>query len=1638
MASESDPNDHSRDHTGTNEGEATPQKPESAEECSSGEHGRMSPVPTGYKAEFEARAERLLTWLDSSAVALELVTMKPVNNQEQGRSSERNLLEVYARITKEIAKETQTKSLVRSLGERYRQELSQAGENVDELDQLFDEIDDRWAQVENLLLETKRQANLTVASSSDNEETSSDTIAVKNVPAAQSASSTADGIPPSESEDHTLKKPVEEFKDWLTAAEKEVDTKISNLNGNTLDDVISQFAQVVQAQPTPAAVEELCSKAGSQDGEELRGRWVEVKRGLSARMKILHNLCENHDLLINQLDRFEKLMTDMLEYLNSVSRAQPSESSAIEAQLQESVEALRDMENMRPDLRNMDDDAKKLEESFSPVYLQSVRQRIATLRSNWDRISHMTEENISDLRGMLEVALANEARMKETQAEEAEDSEEAAVPGGILAADKPPPIVPLAQSENLASAPDTSAASTVPAIDVQALEKWMTKAKHSLTRFKVIPDEQVFEEFKKFLENMQKEIDSKKPILAAMRSGSAADLNGETVSDTSVLLFSGHFADLESQFFTESERMKAATYHLNDFNSLLAYEKNWLDRVNVMVRRSMQQVYVDVEAMADDISILENLEQEHSKDDFSRLQQLTRLLVAAQVMAQKVTSDFEHYDKAVGEASEKIRERMESLKSMKDRAESTEARLDEYETWLRETEEVIQQRLDDRINADCNPDEFNNWCSHVAAMDELVGTVKRILAKGEPSNGAVVEEKRPVGSLAHRIKRLQIQSMNFKRLLLHYSYSVKCEDNLSRIHEDIQHFDSEANQLEIKALSTTELNTLLEECAALRTQFEKTNENIGTMIETVVNTNVRPELQKCNKELEDEIRDLQGKSAKIEAHVNKFCDGVRKLLPLAERHAALVDPLEQVITNVEEVTDYLETVDSTDSHREMLQRVYAELNQVCGQTSSPSAEMANKVQTTPQTTSIPQIEALISDYDQIVAEHGRIDGLNNCLMRIRRMIEKAFAARSAFRAHLEMLENATTVTEVESQSVPESSFQRKQRPPVLELDGIRCTETSTESPTVGNLDISSDRLAAEMTAYLDDIAGFTKHCLHVENPTPSVAESERTSTLTGRPKTSILECTQKVQLFLDFSQHYFKQQAEYLESRLNDLLNQTASLQPAEATAVMELQKFWNESRRKLVLQDEHIRRLSNMLKDAETALDLYEKQPTDERKSECQIHLTQLEETYKLDLEADRARIEHIPLRSSTAVQQKVAQALESEKLPGAFVSFRESLQQLASQLNEIQGELKSCYHIATHELLGCIQNLDQFFLLAQESASKTAEMLKSCRLQHAQIVQDCISNLDFPESVEERQADRSEFHWLSAVFETQNGRLATYCRQFHMCRPYWQEYATLWQTFTTEAVRQKHQIEMLQLNRLPSEQISTSSKRNEASIGTIRDHAVNLCSSALTLQRLGTKLVWKARHSELALGLNAVAYLEDASSPADSRGSQKSLRHQETLDNDVEFVCLTFDAVVSDLCNLAKSHKIESFLPPNLKIDLTNIANELHSEIGVGEVNELQETTFPQAKRESSLSAEVSVTDVEACMDRLGEEIVWLKENGLLIPLNNTQAHYATQRDSEFWCGAELNEQSPAAHLVAPRLCSSWVRKKSQELSVSSPNQS
>ncbi len=44
-------------------------------------------------------------------------------------------------------------------------------------------------------------------------------------------------------------------------------------------------------------------------------------------------------------------------------------------------------------------------------------------------------------------------------------------------------------------------------------------------------------------------------------------------------------------------------YICYDFLALMSYEKHWLDRVDVMIRKSMQHVYVDIADIRDDITV---------------------------------------------------------------------------------------------------------------------------------------------------------------------------------------------------------------------------------------------------------------------------------------------------------------------------------------------------------------------------------------------------------------------------------------------------------------------------------------------------------------------------------------------------------------------------------------------------------------------------------------------------------------------------------------------------------------------------------------------------------------------------------------------------------------------------------------------------------------------------------------------------------------------------------------------------------------------------------------------------------------------------------------------------------------------------
>ena len=120
-----------------------------------------------------------------------------------------------------------------------------------------------------------------------------------------------------------------------------------------------------------------------------------------------------------------------------------------------------------------------------------------------------------------------------------------------------------------------------------------------------------------------------------------------------------------------------------------------------------------------------------------------------------------------------------------------------------------------------------------------------------------------------------------------------------------------------------------------------------------------------------------------------------------------------------------------------------------------------------------------------------------------------------------------------------------------------------------------------------------------------------------------------------------------------------------------------------------------------------------------------------------------------------------------------------------------------------------------------------------------------------------------------------------------------------------------------------------------------MNLCSSVLTLQRLGSKIAWKAQYSPIGLGLDADLYLQPV---FDKRCSHRPLRLESTLRDDIDFVNETFGTLVGDLRGLSKKYDIENFLPPNLRIDehsLEEAQNTAKSD-SFSDVDGFQETTL------------------------------------------------------------------------------------------------
>ncbi|KAF8569679.1 hypothetical protein P879_04720 [Paragonimus westermani] len=592
------------------------------------------PSPTGYRAEFETKAEELLNWLENSAETLELITMDKHRALEvAGQASAvgrkvpassgintDNPVEVIEDISKEVVEWRETMKRVLTMGERYREELLEVGENIEELDQLFDEVEERWSYLDSLLTEAARQVRVATNSQQFHQEIakllklSNDPIeqepVIHSVQANQVSKVPPDQLESSESWAQQLNCQLEKLETQLSRAEETADESMTFTNPDDLEDRLLNVRNILKdlvdehLRLTKLTVNHT-DKRGEHI-EDLRRHASVVKQRLDfvgtklkERVDQLQEVNEQMDFFMNQLEGIEKWLTDMRDYLDSVSQAVLSSVAVIQAQLQESCEALKDMDTLEPTLHKVTEVGNQLVFHFEPDYKTILTNRLDALRQHWDQVRELTKCNRDQLKERLTEKDDQESQSNQlTNLDSSTQFSSRRSRSSSLPTSEAQPVV-----ENEACLTVSTPAPTTVRVDIAELEIWMTDAKTKLAQYAVVETQSDLNSLQETCKLLTSEIADRRYILAALDTRLAVDLMDQPFSDTQSLLMRAHFADLESALAAERERLRAALYHLEDFNTVLSGEQRWLEAISSITEKIQTGEYTDSAELSDDLEV---------------------------------------------------------------------------------------------------------------------------------------------------------------------------------------------------------------------------------------------------------------------------------------------------------------------------------------------------------------------------------------------------------------------------------------------------------------------------------------------------------------------------------------------------------------------------------------------------------------------------------------------------------------------------------------------------------------------------------------------------------------------------------------------------------------------------------------------------------------------------------------------------------------------------------------------------------------------------------------------------------------------------------------------------------------------------
>ncbi|VDP93512.1 unnamed protein product [Echinostoma caproni] len=318
--------------------------------------------------------------------------------------------------------------------------------------------------------------------------------------------------------------------------------------------------------------------------------------------------------------------------------------------------------------------------------------------------------------------------------------------------------------------------------------------------------------------------------------------------------------------------------------------------------------------LSDDLESLDRVASEHTAEDEERLDTLCASLAASKVLSNSVRDELKEYKHKLATTRTEIESTKSKNQSILSQCQAAEARAEEIISWLIAVEPQLRDCVNANMSASDEPEKFAEWERQLNDVDQFILRLETQFAEAKKESSSKL--------LIHKLQlfrnRIQERFTVAQQMMLRLARPTDFEPRLAKIRHVISSVEAELSHVDVLSLSPEHIKTITEKAKELLTELNEIKPDLEYAQQTG-QVLVENKAVDYPERLLTDLSVLCDRHKKLVMNVLMSLERLEDALPLTQRLFRLRTNLNQQLTSVEEVTDYLENADCPQSRHDMLQ-----------------------------------------------------------------------------------------------------------------------------------------------------------------------------------------------------------------------------------------------------------------------------------------------------------------------------------------------------------------------------------------------------------------------------------------------------------------------------------------------------------------------------------------------------------------------------------------------------------------------------------------------------------------------------------------------------------------------------------------------